>query len=487
MAATQWTLDELIGMVAELLDRTFYEGPPNGRVQDVPDARTVRWYTTLGLVDRPNTRGRMALYGDRQLLQLVAIKRRQSQGYRIADIQAELLNAPDEVLLRIADLPRGVAFRVPLTPAEQLLEIMPPPGEPPPPQTPRRFWEVPWPDSEQEEDSAPWRPEPDGASIVAPSQAASVVAPEAAVIAPKRAAVATPDADTVTTGRGPTGSDADTVTVGGGAGPLDADTVTIGGAAALPDADTVTGAGREGPPNADSVTGGGSTRPPDTDSVTGRGGEGPLEADSVTGRGGDGLLTGLPLGGGAVLLLPAAPARADLPVIRAAARDLMEVLAARGLLRVNDSVSAKDRDTVNDARDAAGAREGTPKTSEGTPKTSQGTPKTTDGAQRTSQAAQKTSDGAQRTSDGARISSATRQSEAAAGRNKAAGQDEPAAGKDEQAAGEDGPPITATAVAKRQGRRSEAVRKGSRTRHQDPDIDDDSKPAGRTQKRGNAV
>src|SRR5690349_5271555 len=136
MAVTGWTLEELSGRVAALLDGTAYAGPPNGRVRDVPDARAIRWYSTIGLVDRPYMRGRTALYGPRHLLQLVAIKRRQSQGYRIADIQAELANAPDDVLMRIADLPPGVYFRVPPTATERLSALFPHAAEPPP----RRFW-----------------------------------------------------------------------------------------------------------------------------------------------------------------------------------------------------------------------------------------------------------------------------------------------------------------------------------------------------------
>lgn len=105
MTATGWTLDELTARVAAALDGTAYAGAPNGRVRDVPDARAIRWYATIGLVDRPTMRGRTAYYGPRHLAQLVAIKRRQSEGRRIADIQIELSEAPDAVLWEIADLP----------------------------------------------------------------------------------------------------------------------------------------------------------------------------------------------------------------------------------------------------------------------------------------------------------------------------------------------------------------------------------------------
>jgi DNA-binding transcriptional MerR regulator len=100
-----WTLDELIADVAQAL-ADGYPGAPSGRVRDLPDARTVRWYITRGLVDPPlGMRGRQALYGRRHLLQLVALKRRQSDGAPLAVIQAELAGLPDAALAQVAALP----------------------------------------------------------------------------------------------------------------------------------------------------------------------------------------------------------------------------------------------------------------------------------------------------------------------------------------------------------------------------------------------
>jgi DNA-binding transcriptional MerR regulator len=177
-----WTIDELATRVAAALG-DGYPGAPNGRVRDVPDARAIRWYATIGLVDKPAAmRGRTALYGERHLLQLVAVKRRQAHGRSIAEIQAELAGASEATLREIAAVPD------------------PPPATEPAPRT-ARFWTE--------------RPAP--------------------------------------------------------------------------------------PPVA-------STAPP-------------------------ALLTGVPLDGGAVLLLPAAPDDEDLPDIVAAARPLLDLLSARGLLR----------------------------------------------------------------------------------------------------------------------------------------------------------
>ena len=100
-----WTIDQLSAEVADALV-IDYPGPPSGRVREVPDRRTIRWYTTIGLLDRPAAmRGRTALYGRRHLLQLVAIKRLQANGYSLAAVQEELYGATDTTLTRIAQLP----------------------------------------------------------------------------------------------------------------------------------------------------------------------------------------------------------------------------------------------------------------------------------------------------------------------------------------------------------------------------------------------
>lgn len=103
-----WTLDELVRRVSVALADSAYPSVANGRVRDVPDRRSIRWYTTIGLVDRPaGMSGRTALYGIRHLLQVTAIKRRQAEGRALADIQAELTGATDETLRRIAEVPDG--------------------------------------------------------------------------------------------------------------------------------------------------------------------------------------------------------------------------------------------------------------------------------------------------------------------------------------------------------------------------------------------
>ena len=100
-----WTLDELVERVREAL-AAEYPGAPNGRVRDVPDRRAIRWYTTIGLVDRPlGMRGRTALYGPRHLRQLVTIKRWQAEGRSLAQIQADFLRLSPEGLAEAARVP----------------------------------------------------------------------------------------------------------------------------------------------------------------------------------------------------------------------------------------------------------------------------------------------------------------------------------------------------------------------------------------------
>jgi DNA-binding transcriptional MerR regulator len=109
-----WTIVELTERAAQTLAATpsADDGTPprparaNGRIRDVPNERLVRWYVTVGLVDPPlSRRGRVAQYGRRHLLQLVAVKRRQAEGRSLAEIQAELAGATDEALAAVARVP----------------------------------------------------------------------------------------------------------------------------------------------------------------------------------------------------------------------------------------------------------------------------------------------------------------------------------------------------------------------------------------------
>ncbi len=104
-AEPSWTLEELTAQVALALG---VDGPrqESGRVRDVPDRRTIRYYGTLGLIDPPaGFRGRTALYHRRHLWQLVAIKRLQARGLTLTEVQQRLLGLSDVRLRQLADVP----------------------------------------------------------------------------------------------------------------------------------------------------------------------------------------------------------------------------------------------------------------------------------------------------------------------------------------------------------------------------------------------
>ncbi|MFN0251818.1 MAG: MerR family transcriptional regulator [Kofleriaceae bacterium] len=69
----------------------------------VPDERTIRYYATLGLLDRPVAmRGRTALYNARHLAQVVAIKRLQLMGRSLSEIQTLWPTLDDTTLARMS-------------------------------------------------------------------------------------------------------------------------------------------------------------------------------------------------------------------------------------------------------------------------------------------------------------------------------------------------------------------------------------------------
>ena len=110
-AEPRWTLDELVAKAAVALSLEGVD-QSSARVTSVPSARTIRYYATHGLMDPPSShRGRTALYDERHLLQIVAIKRLQAEGASLTEVQARLLNASDAELAELADLPEPTSAR----------------------------------------------------------------------------------------------------------------------------------------------------------------------------------------------------------------------------------------------------------------------------------------------------------------------------------------------------------------------------------------
>jgi DNA-binding transcriptional MerR regulator len=104
------TLEELSRDVEqELSRRGLIAAQADGRVAAAPDARTVRYYGTLGLVERPRIVDREARYGRRHVLQLVAIKALQARGLPLAEVQKSLYgrsNSQLEMLLNTVTIGR---------------------------------------------------------------------------------------------------------------------------------------------------------------------------------------------------------------------------------------------------------------------------------------------------------------------------------------------------------------------------------------------
>jgi hypothetical protein len=126
-----WTLPDLSARVAVAL-ATADLSQDSGRVRDIPNARTIRYYTTIGLLDRPlSFDGRTALYGPRHLLQLLAIKHLQSQHLTLEQIQHRLLGITDAALCAISHY----------TPSHSDLTSSPPTPPPAPsPASKEAFW-----------------------------------------------------------------------------------------------------------------------------------------------------------------------------------------------------------------------------------------------------------------------------------------------------------------------------------------------------------
>ena len=115
-----WTIDELIRECGRVL---VDEPQPSGRVTEIPDLRTVRYYTSLGLLDPPRAFAKKkALYDEHHLQQLLAIKRLQQTGLALADIQKRLAGVSGAKLRALAEVraeapPARFWARKPRTPA----------------------------------------------------------------------------------------------------------------------------------------------------------------------------------------------------------------------------------------------------------------------------------------------------------------------------------------------------------------------------------
>jgi DNA-binding transcriptional MerR regulator len=124
-------LDELADRIErELTARGLLGAAQDARVSAAPDARTVRYYATLGLLDRPRIEGRQARYGERHVLQLLAIKALQAQDLPLGEIQRRLYARSDAELKALIDSRAAEARAQPVAPppAVRLREVVIEPG-----------------------------------------------------------------------------------------------------------------------------------------------------------------------------------------------------------------------------------------------------------------------------------------------------------------------------------------------------------------------
>jgi len=98
------TLEQLSGEVEkQLKQRGLLNAQHDGRVSAVPDGRTIRYYTTLGILEKPKVISRQAFYGNRHVLQLLAIKSLQGLSLPLGEIQARLYGKSDKELEAILE------------------------------------------------------------------------------------------------------------------------------------------------------------------------------------------------------------------------------------------------------------------------------------------------------------------------------------------------------------------------------------------------
>ena len=102
MLEQKWTVEELVELSSKLLP----EDGGSRRVRWNPNPRLIRYYTTLGLLDRPSgSRGQIVHYGARHLLQLLTVKVLQAEGLPLQEIQEKLYGKSDEELQDVSGLP----------------------------------------------------------------------------------------------------------------------------------------------------------------------------------------------------------------------------------------------------------------------------------------------------------------------------------------------------------------------------------------------
>ncbi len=94
-----WNARGLAAHVTALVDSAGLR-PTNASARAAPSARSVRFYVSHALLDRPEGAGTAATYGYRHFLQLLAIKIRQREGQTLETIKREMKDMTGDALER---------------------------------------------------------------------------------------------------------------------------------------------------------------------------------------------------------------------------------------------------------------------------------------------------------------------------------------------------------------------------------------------------
>ena len=95
-------LDAFVQAVSDEIHRREGKG-----ATELPTARTVRYYQAQGCLTAPERDGRLAVYGDRQFLEMLAIRTFQRAGVSLKEIKSQLVQATDEKLEQLTDARSG--------------------------------------------------------------------------------------------------------------------------------------------------------------------------------------------------------------------------------------------------------------------------------------------------------------------------------------------------------------------------------------------
>jgi DNA-binding transcriptional MerR regulator len=94
-----WNARGLAAHVAGLVDSIGVR-PTNASARAAPSARSIRYYVSNGLLDRPEGTGTSATYGYRHFLQLLSVKIRQREGATLESIKLEMAALTGDALER---------------------------------------------------------------------------------------------------------------------------------------------------------------------------------------------------------------------------------------------------------------------------------------------------------------------------------------------------------------------------------------------------